>query len=78
MLKAKLSSGLFILGIDAENVRRLKEGKPIAVSLLSMGGHDDIVIMYGDTLGDIQRELETLSGEPMPPENLATSVWSVQ
>jgi hypothetical protein len=48
-------------------VKRLKEGKPIVVSLAEMGGKDDIVIMYGDTLADIQRELEAVSGEPLPP-----------
>lgn len=66
MLRARLSNGSFLLGIDAENVRRLQAGKPIVVSLAEMGGTDDILIMYGDTLADIQRELEAASGKPLP------------
>ena len=66
MLRARLSNGLFILGLDAENVRRLKAGKPILVALAEMGGTDDVAIMYGDTLADIQRELEQSQGSPLP------------
>ena len=66
MLKARLSNGLFILGIDAENVKRLQGGKPIMVSLAALGGTDDIVIMYGNTLDDIKTELESSSGETLP------------
>lgn len=67
MILARLSDGTFILGIDAENVRRLREGKPIVVSLAELGGSDDVVIMYGETLQHIARELEESSGQPLPP-----------
>lgn len=66
MLKARLSNGLFILGIDAKNVKRLQEGKPIVLSLAALGGTDDLMIMYGNTLGDIKAELESASGEALP------------
>lgn len=66
MLRARLNNGPFILGIDAENVRRLQAGKPIIVSLAELGGTDDVVIMYGETLADIQKELETVQGAPLP------------
>lgn len=66
MLRARLSNGAFILGIDAENVKRLKDGKPIMVSLAEMGGSDDVCIMYGDTLQSIAAELERASGEALP------------
>lgn len=66
MLRARASNGMFILGIDAENVKRLKEGKPILVSLASLGGTDDVMICYGETLADIARELEQASGVPLP------------
>lgn len=66
MLRARASDGTFILGIDAENVKRLKEGKPIVVSLAELGGHDDVLIMYGETLQDIVRELEQASGSKLP------------
>lgn len=66
MIRARASNGTFILGIDAENVKRLKDGKPILVSLAEMGGKDDVLIMYGETLQDIQRELEEASGSKLP------------
>lgn len=68
MLRARASNGVFILGLDAENVKRLKEGKPILLSLAGMGGNDDIMIMYGETLEEIKQELESASGKPLPPE----------
>lgn len=68
MLRARASNGMFILGIDAENVRRLKSGKPILVSLAQLGGTDDVMIMYGETLDDIRLELEAASGAPLPAE----------
>jgi hypothetical protein len=66
VIRARLSNGAFILGLDAENVKRLKEGKPILVSLAELGGSDDVFIMYGETLDDIKRELEEAAGAPLP------------
>ena len=66
MLRARLSNGTFILGIDAVNVQRLKEGQPILVDLESLGGTDKVFIMYGDTIDDIKKELEKSSGKPLP------------
>lgn len=65
MIRARTSYGRFILGIDAENVKRLKDGQPIVVSLCEMGGHDDVMIVYGETLDDIKRDLERECG-PLP------------
>ena len=65
MLKAKTNTGLFILGLDAENVRRLTSGQPILVSLAEIGGTDDVLIMAGKTLAEIQQELERVVG-PLP------------
>lgn len=65
MIVARATNGLMILGIDAENVKRLKEGKPILKSLAQFGGTDDIVIVYGDTLDDVQKQLEKAFG-PLP------------
>lgn len=67
MLIARLSNGVMVLGIDAENVKRLKEGKPILKALSQFGGKDDILIIYGDTLDDVQRELAEASDGPLPP-----------
>jgi hypothetical protein len=66
MLRARMSNGVFILGLDAENLKRLKAGKPILVSLAQIGGKDDVLIMYGDTIQDIKKELESASGEKLP------------
>lgn len=65
MLIARASNGMMILGIDAENVKRLKEGKPILKALSQFGGKDDVLIVYGDTLDDVQRTLEETMG-PLP------------
>ena len=73
MLKAKTSNGVFILGLDAENIHRLKTGNPILVSLAEIGGTDDVMIMFGNTLKDIQIELEEASGQKLPlPEEKHT------
>lgn len=65
MLIARANNGMMILGIDAENVKRLKEGKPILKALSQFGGKDDVLIVYGDTLDDVQRTLEEAMG-PLP------------
>lgn len=67
MIRARLSNGMFILGIDAENVRRLQAGRPIVISLAELGGTDDVCIMYGETLEAVARELEAAAGAPLPP-----------
>ncbi len=56
MLKARSGNNL-ILGIDSENVKRLKDNKPIKVKGSDLGIDQDIFIVYGDTLADIQKEL---------------------
>ena len=56
MIRAKLhraGKDLVLLGIDAENVKRLKAGKPILVKGESIGLEADIWIAYGDTLAAI-------------------------
>lgn len=70
MIRAKTSDGVFILGIDAENVKRLKDGKPIIVCLAELGGTDDVIIMYGDTLDDVEAELKEAFGQLPTPTDL--------
>jgi len=65
MIRARLGNGIFILGVDAENIKRLKQGEPIKVDLSDLGGSDTVVITYGNTMAEIQSELEVLFG-PMP------------
>jgi hypothetical protein len=66
MLRARLSNGVFVLGLDAENIRRLQAGQPILVSLAEMGGDDDVLIMAGETLNDIAADLEKVTGQKLP------------
>lgn len=70
MLRAKINNGPFILGLDAENINRLKQGQPILVSLAEMGGTDDVLIMAGETLSDIAKELESNGFELPEPKTL--------
>lgn len=70
MIRARLNDGTLILGIDAENVRRLRADQAINVALDDIGGNTGltrIMIMYGNTLQDIQNELEKVLG-PVPAE----------
>lgn len=67
MIRATLTDGRFLFGIDAENVRRLKAGKPLVLDLTLIGGTDTVLVMYGETAGDIMRELEGATGGPLPP-----------
>jgi len=62
MLKARASNGVFILGIDAGNMARLKAGRPIMVSLAEMGGADDVLLVYGETAESILVELQSATG----------------
>ena len=74
MLRARLSNGAFVLGIDAENVRRLKKGQPIIIDLTVMGGHDHVLLMYGNTLDDIRKEIEAAAGPLPPAQDLPTNL----
>lgn len=66
MIRATLSDGRFLFGIDAENVRRLKAGMPLIFDLTLTGGTDTVLIVYGETMADILRELESKNGGPLP------------
>ena len=71
MLRMRLSNGLCILGLDAENIRRLQKGHPILVCLSELGGKDDVCIMFGETLKDIQNEIANTLGVVLPePQTL--------
>ena len=57
MIKARYTSETgeetILLGIDAENVKRLKDQKPILVRGAELDIDYDIWIVYGDTLEEI-------------------------
>lgn len=66
MLRARRSDGTVILGLDAENFRRMQAGQHVLVNLEQLGGAHSVILMYGNTLDDIRIELEALTG-PLPP-----------
>lgn len=66
MLKARLTNGIFVLGIDANNIKRLMEKKPILVSLAELGGTDDVLIMAGESIEEMVRDLEEATGSRCP------------
>jgi hypothetical protein len=65
MIKAKTNTGDLLYGIDAENVRRLIAGKPIVIDMAELGGRKGTftIIMYGETLADIVKEIEAVTGQ---------------
>jgi hypothetical protein len=66
LLIARLSDGRFVIGIDSENMRRLKKGEPMKLDLVNFGGVDSALLMYGESLGDVMRELEKALGRKLP------------
>ena len=57
MLQAKLSSGVFVIGFDDDDIKQLLAGQPIKADL----GDDNAVIIYSETLQDFQAKMERLS-----------------
>lgn len=51
-----------LLGITKENVRRLQMGDPINVDLTPLGVPGELVIIYGETLLQLQKTLAPLMG----------------
>jgi hypothetical protein len=71
MLRARLTNGKMVLGLDAGNVDRLMEGKPIVVDFSELGGSDQVMIMYGPTLQHVLAQLEQATGQSLgvvPPK----------
>lgn len=66
-IKARLSTGTFVIGIDAENIRRMKAGEPMYIDLTVLGGKDSFLLMVGDTLADVKTQLESSFGDLPPP-----------
>jgi hypothetical protein len=53
---------LFLLGLSDMNLQKLREGLPIRLSLESIGGVGDIVIVWGETEEAILTDLAPLFG----------------
>lgn len=57
MIKIKTKDGKVILGLEKENIKRLKQGKPIHIKGSDLGIENDIYIVYGNTKNDIMKDL---------------------
>lgn len=66
MIRARLSNGSYLMGLDAENIKRLTNGQPIEIDLTPLGGRDKVLLVYGETMQAILDELEEMTGQPMP------------
>lgn len=58
MVKAKLSDGTVILGLEEENIKRLKENQPMFLDLSQFGIEQKILIVYGETTEAIHEDLK--------------------
>ena len=67
MIRARLTNGDLLFGLDAENVRRLVAGEPIMADCAQMGYPMRVLLTYGETMADIQRDLERANGGPLSP-----------
>lgn len=54
------------MGLDAENVRRLKDGQPIEIDLAPLGGTDKVLLVFGETMQAILDELQEATGQKLP------------
>lgn len=59
MIKAT-AGNLVLLGLSNENVKRLKEGKPIHIYGAELGIERDIVIVWGKTEKEILKSLKPM------------------
>ena len=70
MLKAQLVSdegdSLLVLGIDKENVKRLKEGDPIYFDLKPYGLNGKLLLYYGKDTNELKQILEDKLGCLLP------------
>jgi hypothetical protein len=66
MLHVHTVTGLLVIGIDDENVNRLKDGKPLVIDMSNYGPTSKVIVMHGRTMGDVRQELEKALG-PLPP-----------
>ena len=70
MIRAKLSNGALVIGIEARNVEHFKAGRPLHLHGAEIGGFDGVTqlyIVYGETLKDVYDEINNASGGQLPP-----------
>jgi hypothetical protein len=58
MFKGKLNNGDIVLGLSAENIRRMQNKEPIIFNLKTLELEDrNVIIMFGETESTIYEEL---------------------
>lgn len=74
MIKAKATLNgnrpLYLFGLSALNLAKLRQGLPIVVALETLGGVGEVLITFGETEADITRELADLIGPNTKVEGL--------
>jgi hypothetical protein len=59
----KLRAGkLVMFGLSEMNLQKLREGKPIKINMGDLDLEGEVVIFYGKTEADMERELSSLIG----------------
>ena len=53
---------LYVLGLSALNLQRLREGKPITIELEALGGVGEVLLFAGENEADMARDLAALIG----------------
>lgn len=66
MILARFTDGTFFVGIEQANIDKLKAGHPMQIDLSRVGGSDKVIVHYGNTLADVERELREHFGDGMP------------
>lgn len=51
-----------VIGLEEENLKRLREGKPFHCHGVSVGLPVDVAIFYGKTMADLETTIRDLSG----------------
>jgi len=79
MIKATMQTNegkdILLLGLSAENINRLKEGKPIHIAGDELGLDNDVLLVYGETEAHIYKELQPMietatSTEPLKSQTI--------
>ena len=67
MIRARLTNGDLLFGLDAENIRRLIAGDSALIDCHQLGIPVRIMLVYGATMEAIMADLERKNGGPLPP-----------
>lgn len=66
MIYAHTKDGGIILGVDKVNIERLTKGQPLRLDLRVFGINEPIIMVYGETLQEVQEHLEKAFDQKLP------------